>query len=104
MKLWEKVTEKRLRRDISISNNQFGFMGGRSTIEAIHLVRRLMGFYRNRKKDLHVVFVDLEKKDVAIEYAHVTKDMYETANIRAMTLEGDTKDIFWILGCIKDNL
>jgi len=30
-KLWEKVIEVRLRNDIVISENQFGFMLGRST-------------------------------------------------------------------------
>ena len=44
-----------------ISKNQFGFMPGRSTIEAIYLLRRLMGLYRDRKVDLYMVFIDLEK-------------------------------------------
>ena len=53
MKLWERVIERRLRRDVAISDNQFGFMPGRSTLEAIYLLRRLMGLYRDRKVDLH---------------------------------------------------
>lgn len=45
IKIWERV-----RRDVSISENQFGFMLGQSTTEAIHLVRRLMEKYRKRKE------------------------------------------------------
>ena len=61
MKLWERVIERRLRRDVSILENQFGFMPSRSTIEAIYLLRRLMGLYRDRKVDLHMVFINLKK-------------------------------------------
>ncbi|KAF3631376.1 Cell division cycle protein 48 -like protein [Capsicum annuum] len=61
IKIWERVVEKRLRKIVSILENQFGFMLGRSITEAIHLVRRLVEQYRQRKKNLHIVFIDLEK-------------------------------------------
>ena len=61
MKLWERVVKRRLREDVSILENQFSFMPGRSTIETIYLLRKLMGLYRDKKVDLHMVFIDLEK-------------------------------------------
>ena len=42
MKVWERVVELRMKRIITISENQFSFMPVRSTTEAIHLVRRLV--------------------------------------------------------------
>ena len=68
---WERVIEGRLRKEISISENQFGFMLDRSTMEAIHLIMRLTEVYQERKKYLHMVFIDLEKT-----YDSVPRDVF----------------------------
>ena len=61
IKLWERVIEQRLRVTMQILANQFGFMPGRSTTEAIFLIRQVMERFIEQKKDLHMVFIDLEK-------------------------------------------
>jgi len=100
------VIDGRLRATIEISENQFGFRPGRSTIEAIHLLSRIMECYRNRKRDLHMIFMDLEttcdkvakevlwrcleKKGVPVEHTRVIRDMYEGVRTRVRTVIGDT--------------
>ena len=108
MKLWERVIEHRLRRMTSVTKNQFGFMPGRSTMEAIFLVRQLMERYREHKKDLHMVFIDLEKAydkiprnvmwwalekhKVPAKYITLMKDMYDNVVTSVRTSDVDTDD------------
>jgi hypothetical protein len=61
MKLWERIIEHHLRRVINIIENQFGFMPERSTMETIFFIRQLMERCREQKKDMHMIFIDLEK-------------------------------------------
>jgi hypothetical protein len=61
MKLWERVIKHRVRRMTSVTKSEFGFMLGRSTMEAIFLVRQLMERYKEQKKGMHMVFIDLKK-------------------------------------------
>jgi hypothetical protein len=60
-KLWERIIEHRLRGVANVTENQFGFMLGRSTMETIFLIRQLMKRCREQKKDLHMIFIDLKK-------------------------------------------
>ena len=61
LKVLEKILEKRLRDVVNISDMQCGFMPGRSTIDAMFVLRQLQEKYREKKKTLFHVFVDLEK-------------------------------------------
>jgi hypothetical protein len=61
MKLWERIIEHRLRGVTNVTKNQFDFMPERLTMEAIFLIRQLMDRCREQKKDMFMVFIDLEK-------------------------------------------
>ena len=45
MKIWERIMEVRLGRIVEISEEQFGFMPGRSTMDAIFALRQLLEQY-----------------------------------------------------------
>ena len=93
MKLWERVVEARLRLKVIISEQQYGFMPRKSTTDVMFALRVLMKKYRDGQKELHCVFVDLEKaydkvpreelrycmrkSQVAEKYVGVMQDMYE---------------------------
>ena len=73
-KLWDRIMEQWLRQKIKISANQFGFMPGRSTIEAISSIRQLLEKYWVKRKNLDMDFIDLEK-DLEKAYDRVPKDL-----------------------------
>ncbi|GMP39534.1 hypothetical protein CsSME_00010329 [Camellia sinensis var. sinensis] len=61
MKVWERVMKHRLRDITKMSENQFRFISGRSTMEAIYFLRKVIEKYREKKRGIHMIFIDLEK-------------------------------------------
>jgi hypothetical protein len=108
MKLWEKIIEHRLKGVTNVTENQFSFMPGRSTMETVFLIRQLMERCREQKKDMHMVFIDLEKAydkvprnvmwwalqkhKVSSKYITLIKDMYDNVVTSVRTSDGDTND------------
>ena len=103
MKLWERMIKARLREITNIADNQFGFRPGKSTTEPIFALRMLQEKYREKNKELHMVFVDLEKaydrvpreliwwsrrkKIVPEAYIKIIQDMYEDCETQVTTRE-----------------
>ena len=46
MKVWERIIEARLRDRVEISKQQYGFMPGKATTDAMFSLRMLMEKYR----------------------------------------------------------
>ena len=61
MKIWERIIEARLRHRVEISKQQYGFMLGKKTTHAMFALRMLIEKYREGQRELHCVFLDLEK-------------------------------------------
>ncbi|KAK3511140.1 hypothetical protein QTP70_032093 [Hemibagrus guttatus] len=108
MKLWERVVEARLRKVVEICEQQYGFMPRKSTTDAIFALRILMEKYRDGQRELHCVFVDLEKaydrvpreelwycmrkSGVAEKYVRVVQDMYERNRTVVRCAVGQTEE------------
>ena len=61
MKVMEHILNAIIRDNVSIDEMQFGFMPGRSTTDAIFILRQLQEKFLGKKKNLYLCFVDLEK-------------------------------------------
>ncbi|KAK6742828.1 hypothetical protein RB195_010222 [Necator americanus] len=61
MKVFERALEARLRKIVSVSLNQCGFVKDCSTTDAIHAVRILLEKHREKNRSVHLAFLDLEK-------------------------------------------
>ena len=62
MKIWERIIEARLWDRIKINKQQYGFMPGKGITDAILALRILMVKYREAQRELHCIFVDLERE------------------------------------------
>ena len=68
MKVLERIVNGLIRQLVSTDDSQFGFVPGRSTTDAIFVVRQLQEKYQAANKRLYMAFVDLEKEFVQVTW------------------------------------
>ena len=108
MKLWERIIEARIRKKVTIAEQQFGFMPGRSTTDAIFCLRMLSEKWTEGQKTVHCAFIDLEKAYDRVPreelweclrlakasecYLKIIQDMYDGATTIVRSAAGLTKE------------
>ena len=89
-----------------IHESQFGFMAGRSTTDAIFILKQTIEQYREGQKDICVTFIDLEKsydrvpreeiwrtmreRLVPEKYVKLVQDMYTGCRTTVRTVAGES--------------
>ena len=107
MKIWERIIEVRLKNRVEIRKQQYGFMPGKGTTDAMFALRMLMEKYREDQRQLHCVFMDLEKaynsvlqeelwycmrkSEIVEKYVQLVQDMYEGSKTVVRCAVGTTK-------------
>ena len=107
MKLWERIIEARIRKEVTIAEQQFGFMPGRSTTDAIFCLRMLLEKWTEGQKAVHCTF-DLEKAydrvpreelweclrlaETSECYIRIIQDMYDGATTTVRSAAGLTEE------------
>ena len=103
---WICIIGARIESETEIAENQFGFIKGRQTSDAIFALKQLAEKYREKGKGLYMAFIDLEKaydrvprsevwrcmreKGVSEKYVRLVKDMYDGAESHVKSCVGPT--------------
>ena len=118
MKVWERIIEARLKDGIEISKQQYGFISGKRTTDAMFAVRMLMEKYREDQRELHCVFMDLEKAydrvlqeelwycmrkpEIVEKYVRLVQNMYKGSKSVVRCAVGTTKSSRSRLNCTRN--
>ena len=107
IKLSERIIKARIWKEVKIAEQQFGFISGRSTTDAIVCLRMLLEKWTERQKTVHCAFIDLEKAynrvpreelweclllaETSECYIKIIKDMYNGPTTTARSATGLTE-------------
>ena len=93
MKIVERILERRIRTLVNLNEMQFRFIPGKTTVDAIFIVRRMQEEYQKKDKNLYMCFVDMEKA-----FDRVPRKVMEWA----MRKKGLSEVIVWAVMSLYD--
>ena len=115
--MWERIIEARLRDRVEISKQQYGFIPGKGTTDAMFALRMLIEKYREGQSELHCVFVKLEKaydrvlrkelwycmrkSRIVEKYVRLVQNMYEGSET-VVRCAVETTESWLRLDCTRD--
>ena len=118
IKVWERIIEARLRDRVEIGKPQYEFMPGKGISDAMFALRMLMEKYREGQRELHCVFVNLEKaydrvpseelwycmrkSGIVGKYVRLVQDMYEGSETVVRCAVGTTESFKVKVDCTRD--
>ena len=99
-------SRKRLRKTIEIREEQYKFVAGKGTIDAIFILRQLQEKHLENDKELYLVFVDLEEFDRVLIESSLRRKGVVKCYVNAMMkmyqvkVEGEDSKKFAVRVCI----
>lgn len=94
------MNKQRIQKKNHVTNNQFGFMLGRWTMEEIYLLRRELERYQMDQQGLPLVFIDLMKEMINSQKKFIRKQQIKGLKLSLFKLsrlcmrEGDLDQCF----------
>ncbi|XP_066960752.1 uncharacterized protein [Macrobrachium rosenbergii] len=93
IKIWERIMDQTISKETSIVEEQFGFIPGRGTTDAVFDLRQMMEKHQEKQKGLHIVFIYLAMAYDRVPHPEVW---------RYMRIKGTTEKYVRLVQGIRD--